>query len=69
MNFKARYQVAILWKKNPSILANNNNSNNSRLCWYLKKLMQDKVLQMAYSPLVQDQFKKVYLKKKKKKKE
>ena len=29
--------------------------------------MQDKVLQMAYSPLVQDQFKKVYISKKKKK--
>ena len=30
--------------------------------------MQDKVLQMAYSPLVQDQLKKVYASKKKKKK-
>ena len=30
--------------------------------------MQDKVLQMAYSPLVQDQLKKVYASKKKRKK-
>ena len=30
--------------------------------------MQDKVLQMAYSPLVQDQFKKVYISTKKKSK-
>ena len=30
--------------------------------------MQDKVLQMAYSPLVQDQLKKVYASKKKKRK-